>query len=290
MKKQIRNVLIAAGALTLSGVGLKLALNRRRFSHLSIGHQKEQAIPTVILHGVNGNKRTMQGMMQRMHKQKVAYKALEIEVAEDGELFVNGSWGQPQGYLKPVIQVFFDNNDAPAERQAEWLKSVMVFLHDKLEIPVINLVGHSMGGVTSLHYLTQIHTFQEAVPVVTKLITLGSPFKGNVAHTIMSQVYKLEKSEEGIRNFDANFAYFMAHRAVLPHELNVLNIYGDVNNGTDSDSIVKTESALALGEIVRGHVASYDEVKLSGLMSQHTLLHENPAADEAIITFLWYKD
>ncbi|MBP1040171.1 alpha/beta fold hydrolase [Vagococcus sp. BWB3-3] len=290
MKKSIRNAALIAGTLTVSSFLLAKAINRKRFSRLSIGHQKEEAIPTVILHGVNGNKRTMQGMLQRMHKQNVAYKALEIEVAEDGEVFVNGTWGQTQGYLKPVIQVFFDNNDAPAELQAEWLKSVMVFLHDKLEVQKVNLIGHSMGGVTSLHYLTQIKTFQESVPRVSKLITLGSPFKGNVAHTIMSQVYKLEKSEEGIRNFDDNFTYFMVERNKLPEDLRVLNIYGDVENGTESDSIVKVESALALGEIVKDNVASYNEIKLTGIRSQHTLLHENPEADEAIIKFLWYRD
>lgn len=287
MKKRIKQLVVLTSILGVGGVIAKKIVASNKFKHLSIGHQRETGIPTVILHGVNGNKRTMQGMMQRLTNQNVAHKALEIEVAKDGQLFVNGSWGENKTDLNPIIQVFFDSNDESAEIQADWLKNVMIFLHDKLEINVVNLIGHSMGGVTSLHYLTLIKSFQDKVPIVAKLITLGSPFKGDVAHTFISHIYKLDSTDKGVRNFDGNFNYFMENQRSLPRELKILNIYGDIENGTMSDSIVAIDSALALGEIVNGFVESYDEKKLTGLMSQHTLLHENPEADKVIIEFLW---
>lgn len=70
-------------------------------------------------------------------------------------------------------------------------------------------------------------------------------------------------------------------------QISVLNIYGDLEDGTESDGIIMTEDARALRDIVAHKVASYDEVEITGLGGQHTLLHENGEVDETVSLFLW---
>ncbi|MDT2842742.1 alpha/beta fold hydrolase [Vagococcus lutrae] len=257
----------------------------RSYQRLVIGQTREKKIPTLLLHGVHGDRRTMQGMIRRWGREGLAYKALQIEVSADGDMIVNGTWNQNPDNLNPLIQVFFENNDASADQQAKWLTRIMVFLKDKLEIDRLYLLGHSMGGVASMYYLTSEAATTDDTPIVKKFVSLGSPYKGEIADTLISRLYQLEK--EGKRDFDEMYQHFMSVNQRLSPNLSVLNIYGDLEDGTESDGIIMTEDARALRDIVAHKVASYDEVEITGLGGQHTLLHENGEVDETVSLFLW---
>lgn len=285
MKKFVKQTLVATTSLLLAKYTYQKVKEWQYSRQLIIGHEKEQLIPTLMLHGVNGNKRTMQGMIQRWHRKGLAYKALEIEISETGEMFVNGTWNKNQDYLNPIIQVFFDNNNATALMQAQWLLKIMEFLKQKLEIDEIYMLGHSMGGAATLGYLTQSTQNAETTPRVKKFVALGSPFKGEIAQTVFSKVYQIEK--EGRRDFDKFYDFYMEHRYGFPRDLHVLNIYGDLDNGTESDGIVETRSSAALKDIVDGLVQSYEEHIILGLNGQHTLLHENSEVDKLVADFFW---
>ena len=69
--------------------------------------------------------------------------------------------------------------------------------------------------------------------------------------------------------------------------MKVLNIIGDVGNG--SDGRVDNRSSLSLQYLVSGGNTTYRVLKINGKNAQHSKLHENAQVDKALIKFLWNK-
>ncbi|MGF1505973.1 MAG: lipase family alpha/beta hydrolase [Anaerolineae bacterium] len=66
---------------------------------------------------------------------------------------------------------------------AELAAQLADFVHEKLaasRYEQITLVGHSMGGLVALDYLSHPQTREQAEAVTKRLITLGAPFKGTL--------------------------------------------------------------------------------------------------------------
>ncbi|MGX6979894.1 alpha/beta hydrolase [Vagococcus elongatus] len=281
-------IFFAAG-FCLAGAGVyRVVKNHRQAKQLALELKRERLTPTLMLHGIHGDKRTMQGMIRRWRLAGLAYKALEIQITKDGEMIIDGLWIKNDEGCHPIIQVFFENNDATPVLQVSWLLKIMTFLNKELGIDEINLLGHSMGGVAVLGYLTQATKYKDMTPKVEKFIALGSPFKGELVDSLLSQVYQLEK--DGKRNFDRYYDFFMAERAGIPKDLRVLNVYGDLNNGSESDGIVATKNAAILKDMLGDSVSFYAEHVIKGLGGQHTLLHENAEVDQLVAKFLWQEE
>ncbi|MBW7797922.1 alpha/beta hydrolase [Streptococcus thermophilus] len=70
-------------------------------------------------------------------------------------------------------------------------------------------------------------------------------------------------------------------------QVEVLNIYG--NTGKESDERVTNLSSQSLAYLLKGHVKSYQEKKITGLNGQHSKLHETTLVDKPLNAFLWGK-
>lgn len=68
--------------------------------------------------------------------------------------------------------------------------------------------------------------------------------------------------------------------------LELLNIYGDKNDGTHSDGDVSNASSKSLRYLVP-QVKSYQEKRVVGPEAQHSKLHDNPQVDKLLVKFLW---
>ena len=68
--------------------------------------------------------------------------------------------------------------------------------------------------------------------------------------------------------------------------LEILNIYGDKNDGTHSDGDVSNASSKSLRYLVP-QVKSYQEKRIVGPQAQHSKLHDNPQVDKLLVKFLW---
>nr|WP_252898650.1 alpha/beta hydrolase [Secundilactobacillus odoratitofui] len=77
----------------------------------------------------------------------------------------------------------------------------------------------------------------------------------------------------------------------FPAQAHVLNIYGNLQDGSHSDGVITMPSARSLGYLLKNRVASYQEYQVQGPTAQHSKLHENnPFVDDALIDYLWRKD
>ena len=59
--------------------------------------------------------------------------------------------------------------------QTDWLWRLMSTLKNEYSIERVNILAHSMGGVTVLNYLSKFG-ISDRVPHVEKVVTLGVPF------------------------------------------------------------------------------------------------------------------
>lgn len=88
---------------------------------------------------------------------------------------------------------------------------------------------------------------------------------------------------------DSAYRELLSLRKTFPTKTAVLNIYGDVNDGSHSDEDVPVNSAKSLKYLVAGRAKSYREVEIHGKEAQHSKLHNNPQVNQLLINFLWKK-
>lgn len=112
---------------------------------------EKTTIPTLFFHGYSGTENSFKGMLQRLEKNQKAVKELVLIVGADGQIQAEGDLSGKAD--NPMVQVLFEDNKNNEWNQAEWIKSCLLYLKENEGIDKVNIVGHSMGGVSALRYL-----------------------------------------------------------------------------------------------------------------------------------------
>lgn len=112
---------------------------------------EKTTIPTLFFHGYSGTENSFKGMLQRLEKNQKAVKELVLIVEADGQIQAEGDLSGKAD--NPMVQVLFADNKNNEWNQAEWIKSCLLYLKENYSIDKVNIVGHSMGGVSALRYL-----------------------------------------------------------------------------------------------------------------------------------------
>lgn len=250
------------------------------------GTEKTKIIPTVMMHGTNGTRRSLGSMIKRLTKMKKAKKVMDIEVSKQGEITLIGDLDYYNNGPAPLIQVIFKEGNPTEWQQGMWLNSVLTKLQEEYGVVEVDFVGHSMGGITGLRYIVD-HAHDLRNVQIRKLVCIGSPFNSEVVHE--SGVTKYDCDDKGPRHLHETYRYLQTYQEHFSKKIRILNIYGDLKNGSRSDGVVSTSSARALKHLVDGKVGCYLEREIKGWRAQHSLLHENRQVDDLVAQFLWRK-
>ncbi|MBM7551895.1 alpha/beta fold hydrolase [Thalassobacillus pellis] len=254
----------------------------------------KELTPTVFVHGFKGGPGSFNYMLSRFEANDWGMKRMVFRVSANGEIAVRG--GIPNK-KNPFIQVIFENNRASIETQTNWLINIMELLKTNYGIKQTNLVGHSMGGLTSTNML--LHQQGNNLPKIEKLVVIASPFLGidnkkYFAFNTGNATVDLRPESQALTNMFDNKEYFPGH-------VDVLAIAGVINeNITDehamqaesdryeqnkTDGLVALTSALGIKEIVPAK--NYQQKIFSDTTATHSGLHEHFGVDAAIAEFLW---
>lgn len=248
--------------------------------------EKNRIVPTVMMHGTKGTRRSLGSMIKRLTKAKKAKKVMDIEVSKTGAITIDGELDYYNNGPAPLIQVIFKESDPAEWQQGMWLNDIFTKLQLEYGVVEVDFVGHSMGGITGLRYIVD-HGHDYRAIQIRKLVCIGSPFNSEVVHE--SGITKYDCDEKGPNHFHETYRYLKSYSERLPNSLRILNIYGDLKNGSKSDGVVSTSSARALKHIIEGKVNYYIEREVRGWRAQHSLLHENRQVDDLVAQFLWRK-
>lgn len=142
-----------------------------------------------------------------------------------------------------------------------------------------------MGNMAFLYCLLQ-NTNNSKFPKLQKEVALAGTFDGVIG---WNQPANLQYNEQTGEATPATKSYqkLKKLRHTYPTTARVLNIYGDLGDGTDSQ--VDNKSSKALKYLVAGRAKSYQEQRITGTNAKHELLHRNPQVDAILIKFLWGK-
>lgn len=86
---------------------------------------------------------------------------------------------------------------------------------------------------------------------------------------------------------EPEYRALLSLRNIFPRETNVLNIFGNLENGTNSDGDVTNVSAKQLKYLINGRAKSYHELMIRDRGGQHSALHNNSQVNKALIRFIW---
>lgn len=241
-------------------------------------------VPTVFIHGYEGNSFSFGPLLRRLEREDVAKREMTIVVQADGQLTVEGKLKNTND--NPTIMVLFAKDVTDEITQSKWIDKVMRYLY-KQKVYRVNLVSHSMGGVSSLRYLLEYAGGQ--TPITERFVTIAAPFNDLEIAEDTEEIFAYELTEKGPSGETPIYQYFDQAMGKLPKELRVLDVAGDLKDGTESDGSVSTHSAFALRLLFQKHAKSYQEFTVTGKSGGHSAITKSTELEKKIIDFIWKK-
>ncbi|CAJ1196366.1 alpha/beta hydrolase [Companilactobacillus nantensis] len=260
------------------------------FSRHTQAVKKEQYVqsstPTLFFHGYGSSYEAETQMTDAAKAAGVTKKVVRVNVSPNGFVKLIGSI--PKNAKNPIVEVNFDNNKMTNYVTAgKWVNDVIKELQKDYHFKNVNFVGHSMGNM-AINYYIMNYAGKKGQPKVNKVVDIAGHFDGILGMGDKANQLKLAKNGKP-DTMDKSYKQLLKLRKVYPTNTQVLNIFGDVNDGSHSDTRVSNASSKSLKYLVSGRAKSYKEKKIVGKMAQHSKLHENKQVDKLLINFLWKK-
>ena len=244
-------------------------------------------MPTLFLHGYGSSHRAEEHMTQAIVKAGVTQNVIRATVSKDGAVKLQGAL--PQSAYNPLVEVEFeDNKNANYRQNGIWLKNVLVKLQKTYGFKKFNAVAHSMGNLTLAYYMLD-NGQNKKLPQLQKQVNLAGHYNGIIG--LDDQAGQMQLEENGApKQMNATYQELLKLDDSYPKkQVSVLNIYGDLDDGSDSDGRVSNNSSRSEKYLLQDVYRSYQELEIKGEGGQHSKLHENRQVDRAIINFIWKK-
>ncbi len=242
--------------------------------------ETKQVVPTIFIHGFKGGYSSFGTMLDRFERYQWGSKTMICKVSPRGDISVVGKL--PENNNNPFIQVIFEDNRASIKDQTIWLKKIMYMLYTQYKVQQVNIVSHSMGGLTSTNFLEH-NDGKLKYPLVEKLIVIGSPFKGITVPDYF--VKNTGDATVDLRKGSPALQSLYNNKTQFDKNVHVLAIAGVISEPNVGDGLVSLESALGIRWIV--HPKMYSEKVIIDQHATHSGLHEHKDVDKLIGEFLW---
>ncbi|WP_232182796.1 alpha/beta hydrolase [Mammaliicoccus sciuri] len=242
-------------------------------------------IPTLFLHGYAGSAKSEKYMVQQAKKKGVTKEVITAYVSEDGKVELKGKLKKDA--TNPIVQIELENNkQGDLDLNAEWFKNVLAKLQSEYGIKKFNFVGHSMGNLSFAKYMLK-YGDDETLPQLNKEVNIAGTFNGVLNMNEQVNEISVDRSGKPSRMNPPYPDLQQLKDIYKGQEIEVLNIYGDLQDGTNSDGRVSNSSSKSLKYLLGNSPKSYKESKYEGKTAQHSELHENKQVANEIVEFLW---
>ena len=239
-----------------------------------------QQPPTIFVHGYRGTAESMATLIKRAEADGAATQTLTVTVHPNGKIQFSQARSSD---LPAIIQVIFADNIAGERQDTLWLRKVYRKLYQTYGYQQINAVGHSMGA-----YAVIAAAMGKNPMRINKIMAIAGPYNG-ILHWNDS-VHATTLSTDGRPSIiRPEYQWLLDHAASFQAK-SVFNVYGDVDDGSNSDTVVTTNSALSLGYVLRRRPIKYQSQLVSGPHAQHSLLHmHNQDVEHLMLAYLFKK-
>ncbi|MDR0921831.1 MAG: alpha/beta fold hydrolase [Lactobacillales bacterium] len=267
-------------ALLFLLVGCSIGETKAKLTENSVAPSQKSNTPTLFIHGYSGTTYSFKSMIKAFQRDGIAKKKSLVSVSPTGNVSFEGELSIQKD--NPMIQVIFEDNKNNEWNQTEWMKKILTGLKEK-GIEKVNLVGHSMGGVDIMRYLT---TYRGTyVPTVEKVVLIGAPLNEFIEDSQAGDFD--EVVQNGPIVYGQRYVDFANGIENVPTTIRWLMLAGDKLDGSQSDGTVPVESAVATAALLREH---RNEVTTKVIeKTGHSELHESNEVNRLIAQFLWEK-
>ncbi len=286
-----RRILWLVGALVTVIVAILIIMilvhKRTTFEEEAKSRFVQDTTPTVFLHGYSGTINSMKYLVNVAKDQGVTQDVVIAYVSRDGDVTLEGDFSK--NTKNPLVQIVLeDNTQVDLNENALWIRNVLEKLKQKYGIKHFNFVAHSMGNVSFAQYMID-YGEDTSLPQLKKQVNIAGTFNGVIGLNEEYNEIKVDHQGKPSR-MNPPYQEFMQLKSIYKGKnIEVLNIYGDVLDGTHSDGRVSNSSSQSLKYLLGGSPKSYKEIKYEGDEAQHSALHDNAEAANAMIQFLWEK-
>lgn len=244
-------------------------------------------IPTLFLHGYGGSANSEKYMVKQAKQNGVTKDVITAIVSKDGEVELKGKLETDTA--NPIVQIELANNkQGDLDENAKWFKNVLTKLQSEYDINKFNFVGHSMGNLSFAQYMLTYGN-DPSLPQLNKQVNIAGTYNG-----VLNMNEKVNEISVDVNGKPSRMNPPYQELQQLEDIYNgkniaVLNIFGDLEDGTHSDGRVSNSSSKSLKYLLGDSPESYKESKYKGKSAQHSQLHENKEVAKDFIAFLWRK-
>ena len=281
MKKKkiyLASFFVALFLFVLAGCGQKAQNVPAKKVTASLTNTK--TIPTFFFHGWGSNANAETQMANAAKKAGASNTIIQADVSKNGTVKLNGTI--PKNAKNPIIKVNLEDNQSG---KTSYVKDVITAISNKYHYARINLVGHSMGNLQIANYINENYD-NKKLPKINKVVSIAGHYDGYLGEEA-GQKAKIKNKKTGEPDIYSDvFKQLLPLRKHYPRQIEVLNIYGNKEDGSNSDGSVSVASAQSYKYLINGRAKSYREVEIKGKNAQHSKLHENKEVDKLLIDFL----
>lgn len=240
---------------------------------------------TLYLHGHMAGPRAMRFLMQYAHDDVGAYHALTAVVSASGHVTFEGHWNP--NAQKPMVQVIFtDNRNLNFHKSREWLHNVLAELQDRYGVRRFNIVAHSLGNTATLFYMLKYGKDKD-LPQMDKWVSIAGNFDGVPGMHHMMQGNRILRDGRPKQQAPLYRRAILMRKEFPVDQVQMLNIYGDLDNGTHSDGVIWNASSRSLGYLLGRQAKSYQTLRIDGWWAEHHRIKNDPKVAQAVDNFLW---
>jgi uncharacterized alpha/beta hydrolase family protein len=297
MKKRI-GIALTAIILILLALGLGWHYHQQSLAKQYV----QSSTPTLFFHGWASSANAETKMTHAAKRAGVTQTIVRANVSKTGR--VSFDRHIPAKAKNPIIEVnLADNKLASVQKNvhgsfanayphgAKYVYAVIKALEKQHHYASVNLVGHSMGNLEIVYYIKahaqQIKTGK--LPKIKHYVAIAGHFDGIVGLNDRPNSVKINRKTGKPSKMVPEYKALLPLRKNWPTETAVLNIFGNLEDGTNSDGDVSVASARSLRHLINNR-ASYQEREVRGKKAQHSQLHNgNRQVDQALINFIWKK-
>ncbi|WP_191668562.1 alpha/beta hydrolase [Limosilactobacillus walteri] len=260
----------------------------------AVTHYVQSSTPTIFVHGWGSSSHAEEKMANAARDAGVTKTIVRANVDKKGKVTFNRQI--PANSVNPIVEVNLEDNKLSAyqddymkgyHRGGEYVKNVVLALEKQHHYKKINLVGHSMGNLEIINYIND-NVNNKKLPQVAHLVAIAGHYNGLVGQSNTANATVNPQTGEPDK-MDSSYRELLGLRQDFPRNTAVLNIYGDVGDGSHSDEDVPVNSAKSLKYLVGERAKSYREIEIHGKNAQHSKLHDNAQVNRELIKFLWEK-
>lgn len=275
--------------------------------YFGIKSQKENAVqeiqpvkvvaknaPTFFFHGWGSSYHAEEKMTAAIKQAGASNTIVRVNVTRNGKAKLIGKI--PKNAKNPLVEVNFADNklsnasgsyaDAYYTTGTTYVRNAINVVTKKYGYSTINAVSHSMGNLEFINYIRRYHNTKD-FPVIAHWVSMAGHYDGIIGINDKPNRTKINSKTGKPSRMEPEYRALLSLRSTFPRQTRVLNIYGNLENGTNSDGDVTNASAKSLKYLINGRAKSYRELMICGRGGQHSRLHNNAEVNRALVNFIW---